>query len=90
MIGPQDPSKRYGVVAFTVNGIHPHDVSSILDSVDVAIRAGHHCAQPLLDWLKVEMGSTCRASLAFYNDKADVDKLIEGLKLVWKIFGGGK
>ena len=81
---------RYGVVAFTVNGIHPHDVSSILDSVNVAIRAGHHCAQPLLDWLKVEMGSTCRASLAFYNDKADVDKLIEGLKLVWKIFGGGK
>ena len=90
VIGPQDPSKRYGVVAFTVNGIHPHDVSSILDSVNVAIRAGHHCAQPLLDWLKVEMGSTCRASLAFYNDKADVDKLIEGLKLVWKIFGGGK
>ncbi|MDO4501668.1 MAG: SufS family cysteine desulfurase [Coriobacteriia bacterium] len=90
MLGPSDPTQRYGVVSFTVRGVHPHDVASILDSVNVAIRAGHHCAQPLLDWLEVETGSTCRASLAFYNTRADVDKLIDGLNLVWKIFGGGK
>ena len=88
VLGPRDPAQRIGVVSFTVKGVHPHDVASILDSVNVAIRAGHHCAQPLLDWLQVEMGSTCRASLAFYNSKGDVDKLVEGLKTVWSIFGG--
>ena len=67
-------------------GIHPHDVSSILDASDVCIRAGHHCAQPLLTELGYQ--STCRASVAFYNDKADVDRLVEGLKMVWQVFNG--
>lgn len=86
IIGPTDPRRRHGAVSFNVKGIHPHDVSSILDSCNVAIRAGHHCAQPLLAWLGVE--SCCRASLAFYNDTQDIDALIEGLQAVWSIFNG--
>lgn len=75
-----------GAVSFNVEGIHPHDVSSLLDTKDVAIRAGHHCAQPLLTWMGIE--SCCRASVAFYNDRADIDKLVDGLKFVWKVFHG--
>ena len=88
VIGPSDPRAHIGAVSFNVNGIHPHDVSSLLDTKDVAIRAGHHCAQPLLTWLGVENGATCRASVAFYNDKADIDALVEGLNFVWGIFHG--
>ena len=88
VIGPTDPRAHIGAVSFNVNGIHPHDVSSLLDTKDVAIRAGHHCAQPLLAWLGVENGATCRASVAFYNDKADIDALVEGLNFVWGIFHG--
>ena len=88
VIGPTDPRAHIGAVSFNVNGIHPHDVSSLLDTKDVAIRAGHHCAQPLLTWLGVENGATCRASVAFYNDKADIDALVEGLNFVWGIFHG--
>ena len=67
------------------DGVHPHDVASILDISGVAIRAGHHCAQPLLAWLGQD--STCRASIAFYNDKGDVDRLIDALDNVRGIFG---
>ncbi len=88
VIGPSDPRAHVGAVSFNVNGIHPHDVSSLLDTRDVAIRAGHHCAQPLLAWLDVENGACCRASVAFYNDKADIDALVEGLNFVWGIFHG--
>ncbi len=88
IIGPSDPRAHIGAVSFNVNGIHPHDVSSLLDTKDVAIRAGHHCAQPLLAWLDVENGACCRASVAFYNDKADIDALVEGLNFVWGIFHG--
>ena len=69
-----------------MRGIHPHDVSSLLDTKDVDIRAGHHCAQPLLTWLGIE--SCCRASVAFYNDKADIDQLVDGLRFVWGVFHG--
>ena len=88
VIGPSDPHAHIGAVSFNVNGIHPHDVSSLLDTQSVAIRAGHHCAQPLLAWLGVENGACCRASIAFYNDKADIDKLVAGLNFVWGIFHG--
>ncbi len=88
VIGPSDPRAHVGAVSFNVNGIHPHDVSSLLDTKNVAIRAGHHCAQPLLAWLDVENGACCRASVAFYNDKADIDALVEGLNFVWGIFHG--
>lgn len=86
IIGSEDPAKHHGALSFNVKGIHPHDVSSILDSCNVAIRAGHHCAQPLLNWLGVE--SCCRASIAFYNDTSDIDALISGLNTVWSIFNG--
>ena len=78
--------RHHGVISFNVNGIHPHDVASILDMSGVCIRAGHHCAQPLLTWLGVENLACCRASLAFYNDKHDVDAFIDGLATVWRTF----
>ena len=86
IIGPADPAAHHGVVSFNVCGIHPHDVASILDMDGVAIRAGHHCAQPLLAHLGIE--SCCRASLAFYNDKGDIDRLADGLEHVWRMFNG--
>ena len=85
--GPAEPERHIGAVSFNVQGIHPHDVASLLDMKDVAIRAGHHCAQPLLTWLGVE--STCRASIAFYNDQSDIDRLIDGLDFVWGTFHRG-
>ena len=86
VVGPTDGTRHVGAVAFNVEGIHPHDVASILDMSNVCIRAGHHCAQPLLAYLGES--STCRASVAFYNDKHDIDALVEGLKSVWQVFNG--
>lgn len=86
IIGHPDPMHHHGAISFNVKGIHPHDVASILDEHNVAIRAGHHCAQPLLAWLGVE--SCCRASLAFYNDETDINALVEGLEIVWRTFNG--
>ena len=71
-------------MSFNIDGIHPHDVSTILDSVNVAIRSGNHCAQPLLRFLGID--STCRASFSFYNTKEDVDKLILGLNKANELF----
>lgn len=88
VIGPSNGSRHVGAVAFNVRGVHPHDVASILDGSGICIRAGHHCAQPLLSYLDVAMGSTCRASVALYNDKADIDRLVEGLETVWTVFHG--
>lgn len=79
---------HHGVVSFNVNGVHPHDVASILDMDGICIRAGHHCAQPLLTWLGVENLACCRASLAFYNDQTDIDRFIDGLQHVWSVFNG--
>ena len=62
-------------MSFTLEGVHPHDVSSILDADGIAVRAGHHCAQPLLEYLKVR--STTRASIAFYNSEEEIDKFLE-------------
>ncbi|MBR2787195.1 MAG: cysteine desulfurase [Clostridia bacterium] len=73
-----------GVVSFNINGVHPHDVASILDSYGVYIRSGNHCAQPLLRPLGID--STCRASFYFYNTKEDVDKLVEALKKAYDMF----
>lgn len=88
IVGPAEASRRYGALAFTMKGVHPHDVASILDDWDVDIRAGHHCAQPLHEWLGVP--STNRASVAFYNDAHDIDRLVEALGGVWGMFHGGK
>ena len=78
--------RHHGVISFNVRGIHPHDVASILDMDGVCIRAGHHCAQPLLAWMGCENLACCRASLAFYNDRADIDRFIDGLENVWNTF----
>lgn len=86
IFGPSDPKQHVGVVSFNVCGVHPHDVASILDARNVAIRAGHHCAQPLLTWMGIE--SCCRASVALYNDSQDIDKLVGGLQEVWEMFNG--
>lgn len=88
IVGPSDPTRHVGAVSFDVRGVHPHDVASILDMSNVCIRAGHHCAQPLLTYLGWH--STCRASIAFYNDKNDVDRLVDGLEQVWGIFNGSR
>ena len=72
--------QRCGVISFNVDGVHPHDVSTILDTDGVAIRAGHHCAQPLMQYLGV--GSTCRASLYFYNTTEDIDIFLRSLQKV--------
>lgn len=72
------------VISFNINGVHPHDVASILDSVGVCVRSGNHCAQPLMRFLEID--STCRASFCFYNTKEDVDKLIIGLNKAYEMF----
>ncbi|MBM6999004.1 SufS family cysteine desulfurase [bacterium] len=86
LIGPHDPAKHVGVVSFNVEGIHPHDVAALLDVKHVAIRVGHHCAQPLLAWLGMQ--TCCRASIAFYNDAHDIDMLCDALEFVWSVFHG--
>lgn len=78
--------QHHGAISFNVRGIHPHDVASIMDMDGVCIRAGHHCAQPLLTWLQVENLACCRASIAFYNDKYDIDRFIDSLNHVWSVF----
>jgi cysteine desulfurase/selenocysteine lyase len=82
LFGPDD---SLGIVSFAVDGVHPHDVATILDDHGVAIRAGHHCAQPLMDHLGVP--ATARASFAAHSDSSDIEALVEGLQAVRRIFG---
>lgn len=79
------PEKSAGIVSFAIEGVHPHDIGTILDEEGVAIRAGHHCAQPLMAHLGVE--ATARASFGVYSDTSDVEALVSGLKRVSRIFG---
>jgi cysteine desulfurase/selenocysteine lyase len=76
--------EKTGVLSFVVEGIHPHDVGTILDGEGIAIRAGHHCAQPLMD--RLGLPATARASLGLYNDQSDLDRLAEGIRKVVEIF----
>ena len=82
LFGPEDSA---GIVSFAVEGVHPHDVGTILDEERVAIRAGHHCAQPLMDALGVD--ATARASFGVYNGRRDIEALVRGIERVRKIFG---
>jgi cysteine desulfurase/selenocysteine lyase len=75
--GPQEAEKRAGVITFNISDVHPHDVATVLDAEGIAVRAGHHCAQPLMKWLNVS--ATARASFYLYNTEDDIDKLVEGL-----------
>jgi cysteine desulfurase / selenocysteine lyase len=79
--GPKDSA---GIVSFNVDGVHPHDTATILDDAGVAVRAGHHCAQPLMEWLGVP--ATTRASFAAHSDSADIEALVRGLDQVKRIF----
>jgi len=79
------PEESAGIVSFNVKGVHPHDVGTILDEEGVAIRAGHHCAQPLMDYLGVD--ATARASFGIYNGPDDIEALVRGLERVRKLFG---
>jgi len=82
VFGPEDSA---GIVSFAIEGVHPHDIGTILDEEQVAIRAGHHCAQPLMDHLGVP--ATARASFGVYNGESDVAALVRGLERVARIFG---
>ena len=75
--GPTEAEKRAGVITFNLSDVHPHDVATVLDAEGIAVRAGHHCAQPLMKWLNVS--ATARASFYLYNTEEDIDKLVEGL-----------
>jgi cysteine desulfurase / selenocysteine lyase len=81
LLGPEDAA---GIVSFTMAGLHPHDIGTILDESGVAIRAGHHCAQPLMDHLRVP--ATARASVGIYTDESDIAALVRGLERVRAIF----
>jgi cysteine desulfurase/selenocysteine lyase len=82
LYGPEDSA---GIVSFNVDGVHPHDTATILDDAGVAVRAGHHCAQPLMDWLGVD--ATARASFAAHSDSSDIAALVKGIEQVRRIFG---
>lgn len=85
IVGPQNMIDRAAVISFEVEGVHPHDVSTILDNYGVAVRAGHHCAQPLMKYLGIN--STSRVSFYFYNTMEEVNQFIEGLKNVRRWLG---
>jgi cysteine desulfurase/selenocysteine lyase len=81
LYGPEDSA---GIVSFNVDGVHPHDTATILDDAGVAVRAGHHCAQPLMDWLGVP--ATARASFAAHSNSSDIEALVRGIEQVKRIF----
>ncbi len=85
LYGPPDPEERSGVVSFSLQDAHPHDVATILDTEGVAIRAGHHCAQLVMR--RYQVSATTRASFYLYNTREEVDRLMDGLDAVQSIFG---
>jgi len=85
--GPKDPTQRTGVISFNLENLHPHDVATALDMEGVAVRAGHHCAQPLLKYLGV--AATARASFYVYNTKADADRLVQAILATKEFFQHG-
>ncbi len=87
VFGSKDPKKHCGIVTFTMEGVHPHDISSVLNEDHVCVRAGHHCAQPLMQFLGV--GSTARASVYFYNTEDEVDRFIDRLSAIREVMGYG-
>ncbi len=84
VIGPQDTDSRGGVISFTVDQVHPHDVGQVLDQYGIAVRTGHHCAWPLMR--KLNVVGTTRASFYIYNTEADVSALVDGIRQVQKYF----
>jgi len=87
VVGPSEATARGGIIAFSYADLHPHDVSQVLDRYGVAVRAGHHCTQPLHRALNLEVAATTRASFYIYNDRDDVDALVEALQATGRFFG---
>lgn len=87
ILGSTKPEEHHGILSFTIEGVHPHDIASILDESNIAVRAGHHCAQPLLEYLGDKV--TTRASIAFYNDEEDIEHFIACLKEIRRRMGYG-
>ena len=85
LLGPDSADEHAAVISFVVDGVHPHDVATILDAEGVAVRAGHHCAQPVM--LRYDLPATTRASFYVYNDLDDVDRLVAGIGAVRRVFG---
>ena len=85
LFGPGNPDARVSVFSFALDGVHPHDVATVLNSDNIAVRAGHHCTQPLMRRLGVP--ATTRASLYLYNTTAEIDRLADGLEKARQIFG---
>jgi cysteine desulfurase / selenocysteine lyase len=85
VVGPPEAERRGALASFTIDGIHPHDVAELADRAGVCIRAGHHCAQPLMRCLGV--GATARASVGVYNERADIDALVDSLLAGREVFG---
>ena len=77
-------TEQKGIISFTIDGAHPHDMASLLDSHNVAVRGGHHCTMPLMD--KMGVNGTCRVSFYFYNTLQDIDRFIEGLVQIRETF----
>lgn len=85
IVGNPDPSRHSGIVTFTLDGVHPHDIASLLDTENIAVRAGHHCAQPLGEYLSLP--ASARASLYIYNDEEEIERFAEALSKVRKMSG---
>ncbi len=85
LLGPAEPDLHAGVISFVVDGIHPHDVATVLDGEGVAVRAGHHCAQPLM--LHYDLPATTRASFYVYSDLDDIERLADGVRATQRLFG---
>lgn len=88
IIGSPDASSHHGILSFTLDGVHPHDVASILDADNIGVRAGHHCAQPLLAYLGIS--SSTRVSLAFYNTCEEIDTFVDSLSQIRRQMGYGE
>ena len=84
LFGPRELAGRSGVVSFTLAGVHPHDIATILDGDGVCVRAGHHCAQPLMR--RLDVPATARASFYVYNDERDVEALVAGVEKTKTLF----
>ena len=85
LLGPADPDEHAGVISFVIDGVHPHDVATIFDGEAVAVRAGHHCAQPVM--LRYDLPATTRASFNVFNDLDDVERLTDAIRACQRVFG---
>jgi len=85
LLGPSNPDEHAGVISFVLDGVHPHDMATVFDGQGVAVRAGHHCAQPVM--LRYDLPATTRASFYVYNDLDDIDRLLDAIRATQKLFG---